>query len=254
MNKMGETLLYPMYKGSEDFVSSLTIYMDSKNRRFKKIKNKVGFDKFLVYVYDPVFSVNEYFEGKDSLDYRLGLDKTLRPKDYAFLPLRIPGKTIGHIKINKSYLIQEVVIYDDSINEFTKDMNFEKFLGKEVVIMDFEEVAFIRMECSSPHFKSEITLLMDKYLKEEYPKDIFTEGYTYLDYVPFDTKDDTKTLVYALRTPGATRANLVVDSVTLKIKSIVYIDETFNEEYKEELKEKLNNYIDRKINIRNWRG
>lgn len=254
MNKKGEIILYPMYKDSEDFVSSLSVYMDSKNRGFRKIKNKKGLNKFLVYAYDPVFSIDEYFKGKDSLEYRLGLVKELDPKDYALIPLRKPGKTIGHIRINKELLVTEVVVYDDSINEFTKDMNFTDFIGKEIVIVEFDEVVFSPSDIGSKCFESPITKVMDSYLREAYDKDMFGSAYTYLYYPEFDLPDRPSELVYALRTPGATRANLVVDRETLKIKEFLFCDETFDEEYLPELKEKLNKYIDKRINIRNWRG
>ncbi|MGL5767258.1 MAG: hypothetical protein ACRCX8_16625 [Sarcina sp.] len=255
MIKIGEVLSYPIYKDSEDHVSSLTLLADDFYiGPYKKHKTKSGREiTHICYLYDPADYIKKYFEGTSGIDYILGTSKKPAPKDYALIPLRIPGKTVGNVRVNKDLLITEVFVFSDCTSEFSKNVDFSSMIGKELVVIEDGSLVFKRLKGTSPHYISSMTKEMDKYLLEKYPEDIFTEGYTYLDYLAFDTPEREGEIVYAIRTPGATRANLIVDTNSLKIKEIVYCEDTFDSEFLPELKEILNKYIDRKINIRNWR-
>lgn len=239
-------ILNEMFEDDEDFVCEVTRFLDSKvkNQSFMKKHFKRGY----TYIYDPIWSLTRGLEGKDDPSVTLGL-KSPVPKDYTFLPIRRPGKTIGCIRVSRKLIIEKLEIYDDSIEEFKiTNKDLEIFIGRRIKIVSNSTLVF-KGTTNEKRFVSELTEEMDKYLKEEYPKDIFEDGYTYLDYVAFDTPERKGEMVYAIRTPGATRANLVVDVNTLKVKELILIEETCKDEYNENIAEICNKYIGRKVKI-----
>lgn len=239
-------ILKEMFKDDEDFVCEVTRFLDSNAK--SSYFSKKYFERGYTYIYDPIWSLTRGLEGKDDPSVTLGLKPPV-PKDYTFLPIRRPGKTIGHIRVSKKLVIESLEIYDDSIEEFKiTNKDLEVYIGRRINIMCESTLVFKGTE-NERHFVSELTAEMDKYLKEEYPKDMFVDGYTYLDYVAFDVPERKGEMIYAIRTPGATRANLVVDVNTLKVKELILIEETCKDEYNENIAEICNKYIGKKVKI-----
>lgn len=240
-------ILREMFKEDTDYVCELTKLLDSKLKSKYFLTSPV-YKRGVTYIYDPIWSIERGFVGKGEVGYILGIDKNPQPKDHVFIPIRRPGRTIGSIKVNAKLVIESIEMDTDIENEFNNiHEGLDVYKGRRLRIVSSTDLVFSKTD-QFGHYVSELTEDMDTYLLDDYPKDIFEYGYTYLDYSA-EVDQPKGEMVYSIRTPGATRAILTVDTATLEIKELKILEDKCVDEYREEVKEICNKYVGKKLII-----
>lgn len=125
----------------DDYYNEITEIMDKYNIAYKRDlrnKDKRDHEFWRVYIYDPEWYMDKGLEYFDEL-----FQKVVK-KDFIYLPLRVPGITIGHIALNKDFIIDHVRLYEDCCfgetgadRRFTsglKETLFEEFKGRKIVL------------------------------------------------------------------------------------------------------------------------
>ena len=129
----------------DDYYNEITEIMDKYNIAYKRDlrnKDKRDHEFWRVYIYDPEWYMDKGLEYFDEL-----FQKVVK-KDFIYLPLRVPGITIGHIALNKDFIIDHVRLYEDCCfgetgadRRFTsglKEILFEEFKGRKIVLKKWQ--------------------------------------------------------------------------------------------------------------------
>lgn len=125
----------------DDYYNEITEIMDKYNIAYKRdLRNteKRDHEFWRVYIYDPEWYMDKGLEYFDEL-----FQKVVK-KDFIYLPLRVPGITIGHIALNADFIIDHVRLYEDCCfgetgvdRRFTKGLKtslFDEFKGRKIVL------------------------------------------------------------------------------------------------------------------------
>ena len=125
------------FKQDDDWFNDITREMDKFNIYYQRHK-KDRADFWNTYIYDVEYYMNRGLEYFDQL-----LQKKI-VKEYILLPLRIPGRTIGHIALDKHFVIQHIKFYENECygrercermyTDGLKIEDFNKYIGMRIVL------------------------------------------------------------------------------------------------------------------------
>ena len=125
------------FKQDDDWFNDITREMDKFNIYYQRHK-KDRVDFWNTYIYDIEYYMNRGLEYFDQL-----LQKKI-VKEYILLPLRVPGCTIGHIALDKHFVIQHIKFYENECygrercermyTDGLKIEDFNKYIGMRIVL------------------------------------------------------------------------------------------------------------------------
>lgn len=125
------------FKQDDDWFNDITKEMDKFNIYYQRHK-KDRVDFWNTYIYDVEYYMNRGLEYFDQL-----LQKKI-VKEYILLPLRVPGCTIGHIALDKHFVIQHIKFYENECygrercermyTDGLKIEDFNKYIGMRIVL------------------------------------------------------------------------------------------------------------------------
>lgn len=125
------------FKQDDDWFNDITREMDKFNIYYQRHK-KDRVDFWNTYIYDVEYYMNRGLEYFDQL-----LQKKI-VKEYILLPLRVPGCTIGHIALDKHFVIQHIKFYENECygrercermyTDGLKIEDFNKYIGMRIVL------------------------------------------------------------------------------------------------------------------------
>ena len=125
------------FKQDDDWFNDITKEMDKFNIYYQRHK-KDRVDFWNTYIYDVEYYMNRGLEYFDQL-----LQKKI-VKEYILLPLRVPGCTIGHIALDKHFVIQHIKFYENECYgrercermfiDGLKIEDFNKYIGMRIVL------------------------------------------------------------------------------------------------------------------------
>ena len=125
------------FKQDDDWFNDITREMDKFNIYYQRHK-KDRVDFWNTYIYDIEYYMNRGLEYFDQL-----LQKKI-VKEYILLPLRVPGCTIGHIALDKHFVIQHIKFYENEcygrercermFTDGLKIEDFNKYIGMRIVL------------------------------------------------------------------------------------------------------------------------
>lgn len=126
-----------IFKQNDDWFNDITREMDKFNIYYQRHK-KDRVDFWNTYIYDVEYYMNRGLEYFDQL-----LQKKI-VKEYILLPLRVPGRTIGHIALDKHFVIQHIKFYENecygrercerTYTDGLKIEDFNKYIGMRIVL------------------------------------------------------------------------------------------------------------------------
>ncbi|MGL5714902.1 MAG: hypothetical protein ACRCX2_17935 [Paraclostridium sp.] len=113
----------------KDFYCEINRHLDSLLKNQHLLEYHI---EGYTYFYDAVEYPKKDFLGLNNPLVNLGVDKP-SPKELANIPLRQPGSTIGHLVVDKTGIIKDLILYKDSIEIFyEKELNLTQFIGRQI--------------------------------------------------------------------------------------------------------------------------
>lgn len=127
--------LISKYRSSDEWVNDLTKELDKFNIRMKRDKRDPKF--WEVYMYDLKYYLDRGLKYKDQITGATIVDR------YIYVPIRIPGCTIGCLCLNENHVLKAYKLYDSTcFGSGRLERNFtdgarkalDRFIGRKLVI------------------------------------------------------------------------------------------------------------------------